>query len=331
MNKTTVLILFFGLSELMLAQTGEGLSNDLDKYRRVFFDDNIAYLDTESGEMISSAIYDSLILAESDEEIICFNGLDHWDSTQFHVYKNQPQFPMLINFTDLEFHPPVEGTQVVTSRFGKRSRGPHRGIDIDLVTGDDVMAVLPGVVRFVNYSRGHGRTVVIRHDNGMETVYAHLSEYGVKVNERVEKGQVIGQGGITGNARGSHLHFEVRYKGIAIHPEYIFDFENFTIADYAIYITRKWTNPLHHYSTRKSKIECICSIEDIEKELVKPRPDMNNAITELNSTNTSHVVQKGDTLYSLARKYNCSVDHLCKVNKISDPSRLKIGMSLRLQ
>ena len=328
MNKIPAIILsiFWVLQLSAQAETDDVNGIDIDKYRRIFFENDIMYLDPESGEMISSQIYDSLAIANSDYDIICYNGLNHWDSTQFHVYKKQPKYPFLIKFTNLHFNPPVEGKQVVTSRFGKRRRGPHRGIDIDLVTGDDVMSVLDGVVRFVNYSSGHGKTVVIRHDNGMETVYAHLSKYNVKVNDRVFQGQVIGEGGITGNARGSHLHFEVRYNGVAIHPEYIFDFTDFTIADHSIYVTKKWTNPLYHYSTRQSDIECICSIEDVEKELVRPRPEMQEALV----LSTTHVVRKGDTLYSIARQYNCSINHLVKVNGITNPSRLKIGQSIKI-
>ena len=72
--------------------------------------------------------------------------------------------------------------------------------------------------------RGYGKYVVIRHDNGLETVYGHLSKQLVEENQLVKAGEVIGLGGNTGRSTGSHLHFETRFLGIAINPIYMFDF-----------------------------------------------------------------------------------------------------------
>jgi len=141
---------------------------------------------------------------------------------------------------------------VVTSRYGWRHGRPHQGIDIDLETGDYVKALLGGKVRYARRHGGHGKTIIIRHDNGLETVYAHLSEYWVKEDQRIEKGQIIGQGGISGNARGSHLHLEVRYQGKSIHPEYLFEFTDETkIRSNTIVVTKKWMAPRLHKSTKK--------------------------------------------------------------------------------
>ena len=108
------------------------------------------------------------------------------------------EYPFKITFKDSTFASPVKRRKVVTSRYGWRWGKPHRGIDIDLITGDKVMAMFDGKVRYVKYVLGHGQTVVIRHDNGLETIYSHLSRQLVKPNQIVKKGEVIGKGGRTG-------------------------------------------------------------------------------------------------------------------------------------
>ena len=159
--------------------------------------------------------------------------------------------------------------KVVTSRYGWRRGRAHKGIDIDLVTGDSLFSMFDGIVRFAKYNTGHGRTVIVRHYNGLETVYAHLSKYGVKENDTVTKGQYLGKGGATGNARGSHLHLEVNYQGESIHPEYLFEFnKNNTIRAKDIWVTTRWTRPIAHNSRRKSKIKPMLTQEDALASLV---------------------------------------------------------------
>lgn len=166
---------------------------------------------------------------------------ENWDTTVYNPYKNTIQeFPLELNFTDSTYASPVPHTKVVTSRYGWRRGRPHNGIDIDLVTGDTVVAVLDGIVRYAQYTNGFGNTVVVRHYNGLESTYAHLSQIGVKVNDTIAKGNYLGKGGNTGNSRGSHLHLELTYKGESIHPEYLFDFSpKNTIRSKQVWVTQK--------------------------------------------------------------------------------------------
>jgi murein DD-endopeptidase MepM/ murein hydrolase activator NlpD len=207
---------------------------------------------------------------------------------------------------------------VITSRFGRRKRGAHRGIDIDLVTGDFVRSVLPGKVRFVGYSRGHGKTVVIRHANEIETVYAHLSAYTVRENDKISEGQIIGLGGNTGNSRGSHLHLEVRYKGVCIHPEYVFNFDGSnTITEEELWVTNGWKSPRLHSSYRKSKVKGLDTEED--------------AIAFQESEPKFHKVKRGDTLSQLCRSYSLRLSEICSLNAISKSSILKIGQMIQIR
>ncbi len=243
---------------------------------------------------------------------------ENWNDTKFNPYKDQyKSYPFYLKFTDSSYASPIQGKKVITSRYGWRKGRPHLGIDIDLVTGDQVMSMFDGVVRFVRYSSGHGKTIVIRHPNGLETAYAHLSKYKVKVNDTVQKGQIIGIGGTTGNARGSHLHLITSYKGDYINPEYLFDFgkEN-KLKKQNFWITKRWTKAHFHSSTKQSKFTYYNSY----KEAL--------SVQKKQSKRKVHVVKRGDTLSEISRKYKISLIKLCKTNAISIHSILKIGKQL---
>jgi len=239
----------------------------------------------------------------------------NWSNTVFNTFwKSKIKRPFVLHFEDTVFSSPVEHKMVVTSRYGWRRGRPHQGIDIDLRTGDNVKALLSGKVRYARRHGGHGRTIVIRHDSGLETVYAHLSKYLVKENDIIEKGQIIGKGGVSGNARGSHLHLEVRYQGKSIHPEYLFDFtEETKIRSEEIAVTKKWMTPRSHRSTRQSKIVIQKNIDQIVND--KPAKSI-------------YVVKRGDTLHGIARKYDINVSEICKINEIRYNSVLNVGQEI---
>jgi len=184
------------------------------QYEKVILDGKASYRNRTTNKIISQLEYISLFESRGNQDFLRQKGgdehnhfHDYWDSDEVNPYKDvKLSTPFKIQFDQATFTHPIDGYIEVTSRYGRRRRRPHRGLDINLVTGDVVRSVLPGKVRFVGYSSGHGKTVVVRHANEMETVYAHLSSYGVKENEIVSEGQVIGLGGNTGRSTGSHLH-----------------------------------------------------------------------------------------------------------------------------
>ena len=132
-------------------------------------------------------------------------------------------------------------SRVITSNFGRRWGRQHKGLDIKVYIGDTICAAFSGKVRIVRYeANGYGNYVVIRHNNGLETIYGHMSKQLVRENQTVRAGQPIGLGGNTGRSTGSHLHFETRLCGVALNPALMFDFKNQdVIGDY--YIFRKST------------------------------------------------------------------------------------------
>ena len=110
-------------------------------------------------------------------------------------------------------------SRVVTSNFGYRAQfgRSHKGMDIKVYIGDTIRAAFSGKVRIVRYERGgYGKYIVIRHNNGLETIYGHLSAQLVEENQDVRAGEVIGLGGNTGRSTGSHLPFETPLCGVAL-------------------------------------------------------------------------------------------------------------------
>ena len=128
----------------------------------------------------------------------------NWTNERVHVYGN---VAMPDSFTiDLKgFCMPTDNRKI-TSKYGPRRRRMHKGVDVKVYIGDTIRSAFDGKVRVVQYERrGYGKYVVIRHDNGLETIYGHLSKQLVGENQIVKAGEPIGLGGNTGRSTGSHL------------------------------------------------------------------------------------------------------------------------------
>lgn len=153
-----------------------------------------------------------------------------WDTKKSHPYPeklSKNDKTLVLNLTENDncgYYQPIKGE--ITSRYGWRDKKMHNGIDLNLRTGDTVRAAFSGRVRLSRWQNGYGKAIVIRHYNGLETVYGHLSKQLVKSGDFVEAGTPIGRGGNTGRSRGSHLHLETRFKGKPINPEIFIDFRN---------------------------------------------------------------------------------------------------------
>ena len=224
----------------------------------------------------------------------------NWNNQYVHAYGNAI-IPETYTIDLTGFHMPTPSTKI-TSPFGPRWRRMHNGLDLKVNIGDTIVAAFDGKVRIVKYERrGYGKYVVIRHDNGLETVYGHLSKQLVEENQLVKAGEVIGLGGNTGRSTGSHLHFETRFLGIAINPVYMFDFpKQDIVAD--------------TYTFRKTKS-------------VKRAGSHDTQVAD--GTIRYHKVKSGDTLSRIAKLRGVSVSTLCKLNRIKPTTTLRIGQVLR--
>ncbi|MFT7086286.1 MAG: hypothetical protein ACJAV5_002011 [Vicingaceae bacterium] len=227
-----------------------------------------------------------------------------------------PQFnysdSSILNFTDstLSYAFPVE--RVTTSGFGRRHSSQHKGIDIPLETGDAVVSAFDGKVRYAKYnSGGFGYLVIVRHVNGLETYYAHLSKLKVKPNQVVKAGELIGLGGSTGRSYSPHLHFEVRYNHHAFDPEKIFDLENFCL---------------------KQEEAMVCDLFSKSRGSNKEHAHEKTEISTANlKTGTVYSIKSGDSLGKIARKYGTSVSTLCRLNGISQNTVLQIGQKIQVK
>lgn len=197
---------------------------------------------------------------------------------------------------------PIESE--TTSGFGRRHGGYHKGIDIPVSSGTKIIAAFDGKVRYAKYNGGgFGNLVIIRHPNGLETYYAHMSKIKVKVNQVVKAGQLIGLSGNTGRSYAPHLHFEIRYFDVAIDPDKVFD--------------------LNHYCLRKDQTSIA--------ELMAPKGSIKRSIPLKSADHEAYAVQSGDTLSKIAHKYGTTIEALCELNGIQRNSILQIGQKIIVQ
>ena len=226
----------------------------------------------------------------------------NWDNSRVHAFGNIA-IPDSFRIDMTGFCMPTSNTKI-TSKFGPRRRRMHNGLDVKVYIGDTIRAAFSGKVRMVKYERrGYGQYVVIRHENGLETVYGHLSKQLVKEDQYVEAGEVIGLGGNTGRSTGSHLHFETRFLGQAINPALLFDFEKQDIVADS-YLFQKGRN---RYRGNNRNAGTITTDGDIQY----------------------YKVRKGDSLARISKKTGTSIDALCKLNRITRRTTLRIGQVLR--
>lgn len=225
-----------------------------------------------------------------------------WDTKHISPYSEaitENDTSLILTLTDTKnnchFVPPIQDP-VITSYFGWRNGKNHHGMDLDLQVWDPVAASFDGMVRLALFHPGYGRVVIIRHYNGLETLYAHLHRFKVKTGDIVEAGQIIGLGGSSGQSTGSHLHYEIRYKGKPLNPKNIISFkENMLISDSLQLVKHKW-----NYSALPVGLEY-------------------------------HTIQKGDFMYKIANRYGITVNELCEINGIKRNKKLIVGRKIRIK
>lgn len=216
----------------------------------------------------------------------------HYPKTDF-TRKHDTTFLNLLPGFGQRYVHPFMGR--VTSRFGPRGGRYHLGTDVKLFTGDSVRSAFDGVIRIARRSRSYGYVIVVRHYNGLETYYAHLSKLLVKKEQVVQAGEVIGLGGNTGRSYGAHLHFEVRYLGTALDPEILIDFTN----------------------GRLKMLQLPICKETFAYQIEQKQARW-------------HTVRSGETLSSIARRYGTTVGNIQRLNKLGGTT-IRAGSTLRVR
>jgi murein DD-endopeptidase MepM/ murein hydrolase activator NlpD len=235
--------------------------------------------------------------------VTAYEYFSSWDSKKVDIYNFQVkdlQDSVTLRLYDEkvgEFWKMPLDVIKITSIFGPRWGRGHFGTDLDLETGDPIYSAFDGIVRVKSYDRyGWGYYVLVRHKNGLESLYGHLSKQLVEVGQEVKAGDILGKGGSTGRSTGSHLHLELRYRGLPFDAGKVYDFPNVNIRSQNLTIT-------------KSLFSQVAQAQ----------------------TSAYHRVKRGENLGSIARKYGVSVSQLTRLNGISTRTILRIGQNLRVK
>lgn len=178
----------------------------------------------------------------------------------------------------------------VTSKQGWRDGKRHNGVDINCDQWDSIQSAFSGRVRFAKEYEGYGKVVIVRHYNGLETLYAHLASIKVKTGQFIKAGDLIGLAGSTGNSEGSHLHFEIRFKDQILNPENVIDFKTFTLRSDSLLVRK-----------------------------------VGSGFTALPFGELHHVIERGDYPMKIAVRYGMDILTFTELNNITSKTKLKVG------
>ncbi|WP_224744021.1 M23 family metallopeptidase [Pontibacter aquaedesilientis] len=265
--------------------------------------------DLDMGEQHIVEVSEEVLIDSSWIKIAGYYAI--WDTRNINPYRlDGRQLKDTVDITlydprvKRDYKMPLEKTPV-TSHFGHRGYRWHYGTDIDLDTGDSIYAAFDGVVRINKWDGGgYGNYIVLRHYNGLETLYGHMSKTIAQTGQFVKAGEVIGLGGSTGRSSGPHLHYEVRYQGNPLDPELMYDFPDYLLKGQSFVITSALFN---YYNRAKG------------------------SSTSGSRKASYHKVRSGDTLSGIAKRYGVPVTQITKLNGISTRTTLKVGRSLRIK
>jgi murein DD-endopeptidase MepM/ murein hydrolase activator NlpD len=275
---------------------------------------NPTHKDTVKGSISHAlAVNDSLLRypafdVYTDFDTSVIHVVEKMDMANFkdslHILLNDPQY--------CGYCHPFKGA--TTSNFGYRHGQPHLGVDVKLEIGDSVHAAFEGKVRIAKRNKSYGNVVIIRHANGLETYYAHLSKLLVEAGQDVDAGTIIGLGGNTGHSFGSHLHFEVRYKGLPIDPNDVVNFAEFKLKQDTLVVTRKTFDYVSkRYANQGGAYTAKTTGAHGKPVYVR-----------------YYNIRKGDTLSIIAKRYGTTITLLCRMNGIKATTNLQVGRKLKV-
>lgn len=195
---------------------------------------------------------------------------------------------------------PVTHEAYIGSPYGIRDHRLHRGVDVNVIKDEPIVAAFPGKVIVSTYNKGgYGHYVLMEHENGLQTLYGHLSKRTVEVGDELLPGDIVGLAGNTGRSSSAHLHFEIRYGDVNIDPTVIVDFPHWQIKKSAEIYPKKKAIKAHRKMQEKLKKENV------------------------------YVVKNGDTVKDVAKWFNISEDAVRRINKLDPQKPLKAGKKLR--
>lgn len=235
------------------------------------------------------------------------------------------------------------------SGYGARGRSMHTGVDIKGIKNDTVRAAFAGTVRMSKPYSGYGNCVVIRHKNGLETLYGHNSRNLVRVGDVVQAGDPIALIGRTGRATTEHCHFEVRVQGQHINPALILDYQNHKLRTGVLSVTKQSNGrilaanrasglaPSEAADTEDSDSQSTIAAGGGQTRLASSGGSSGGKSSSASSNGSStagvstYTVKSGDTLWGIARRYGTTVAKICSLNNLDREATLPLGKKLRLK
>lgn len=281
------------------------------------------------------SMIDSTANIEGEQPLELYPALDlysEWNDNFDPMSGKKPaNLPNEIDIDLSGWYAPIKGQ--ITSPYGWRHRRMHKGEDIKLYTGDTIRAAFDGRVRIRKFERrGYGYYYVIRHDNGLETIYGHLSKHIVNQDDYVKAGQPIGLGGSTGRSTGPHLHFEMRYMGIALDPSELIDFDTFQPHNTIYRLDRRRAEWAQNNKGKRGARYNSRSNSSKQTAQNTGKGKTSKAAQSQATTSGSaayHTIRKGDTLGAIAMRYGTTVNKLCRLNGIRANTTLQLGKKIR--
>lgn len=246
----------------------------------------------------------------------------NWDSVSTNPYKMQyadmpPSWTLWLVDSLGQYHCPYQGDIHYRGKFGVRRGRRHQGVDLPLKSGTPIHAAFTGRVRVSKTMGGYGNIIIIRHENGIETFYGHLSKRNVETGDWVNAGDVIGLGGSTGRSTGPHLHFETRYQGFAFDPQWLINFQTGELRHRLFILKKKYFDIYSNYA------------QDFEDEWKNEEED--KAEDAAKAAMRYYKIKSGDTLGAIARRNGTTVSALCKLNNITPKTTLRVGRTIRVK
>jgi hypothetical protein len=330
--KTYSLLLFLWIFCSITAFAQQEVNRDTSEFFKNELD-SVVNPDSASGNYIPEDI-----LFIPAQILYCYK----WDTLYVRIHQNaelntQDTVTIILHGPkDNRFYYPVPG--MFLSDFGWRGHRVHTGVDISLKAGDPVHCAFDGVVRISRTYHGYGNMVVVRHNNGIETLYAHLSKRLVQPNQKIKAGDVVGLGGHTGRATCNHLHFETRYLEEPFNPNFLIDVYNHKLWSDTLKLTSAaFSFPRHHQGYGSKKVNPNLVSHAVPEITTTDSPVVSNTKSTVHNTpggtgnGSYYTIRQGDTLGKIARKYGTTVDKLCKLNNMKATDILKLGRKLKVK
>ena len=332
MNKFVFIITFLASFTLFSQQEELELNFETEDFKHNNIFDGV--LNFELQKKINTSKH--LNLSNSWDSEICFG------TTNKHMVSNMKDtFWLCIeDSSNGKFVVPFKG--VLTSHYGSRWGKNHTGVDISLKTGQIVKSSWNGIVRYAKFNNGgYGNLIIVRHYNGLETFYAHLSKLLVTPNQEVKAGEVIGLGGNTGHSFGSHLHFEIRFFDTPINPEFVIDFNKSDVIDQNLFVHKGLFEGRNNILKSKSTyVHNEIETNEIETndfgavEMMAGVTFPIKRVTDhpfVRETRVYHKVKYGESLSRIANKNGTTVLKLCQLNSLKSNSVINIGQTIRIK